>query len=99
MVFCASHVEKDSYILFYTKGGEDDDRCGDNLCYMLAPLSYLLHSGQLQEGYIQSALHPAGLFGHLLASYEFHHVQPHHILLSEPKVFYIHIQKSFYNHA
>lgn len=83
--FCALHIENDSSFLI--KGCEDDDRCGDNLCYMLAPLSYLLHPGQLQEGYIQPALHPAGLLGHLLVSYEFHHVQPHHILLPEPKVY------------
>lgn len=72
--------------LQFNKGCEDDDSGGDNLCNMLAALPHLLHSGELQQGHIQAALHPAGLFGHLLVSHEFHHVQPHHLLLSKPKV-------------
>lgn len=72
--------------LQFNKGCEDDDSGGDDLCNMLASLPHLLHPGELQQGHIQAALHPAGLFVHLLAGHEFHYVQPHHLLLSKPKV-------------
>ncbi|XP_050982223.1 substance-K receptor isoform X2 [Labeo rohita] len=39
-----------------------------------------------RKGHIQAALHPAGLFVHLLAGHEFYYVQPHHLLLSKPKI-------------
>ncbi len=80
--------EKKRFMPFlqFNKGSEDDDSGGDDLCNMLASLPHLLHPGELQQGHIQAALYPTGLFVHLLAGHEFHYVQPHHLLLSKPKV-------------
>lgn len=59
---------------------------GADLCHLLAALPPLLHPGQLPKGYLLPQVHPAGLPGTLLAGHELHHVQPHHLLLSEPQV-------------
>lgn len=86
IVLCVEGKKRFMPFLQFNKGCEDDDSGGDNLCNMLAALPHLLHSGELQQGHIQAALHPAGLFGYLLVGHEFHYVQPHHLLLSKPKV-------------
>lgn len=77
-------------------GGKDDDSGGGDVCHLLAALPHLLHPGQFQQGHLQATLHPTGLSGHLLAGHELHHVQPHHLLLSQPEVGVISISRNLY---
>ena len=64
-------------------GGEDDDHRGGDLRPLLAAVPRLLHRDGPHQVPEQVEVHPAGVPVSAVAGHELHHVQPHHLLLSE----------------
>ena len=73
------------FIIFWEGCKDDDDGCLDIHC-LLAPLSHLLHHGKHQSWDKLQPLHTGDILDDLLAGHVQLHVQPHDLLLHEPKV-------------
>ncbi len=65
---------------------DDDRRSGDFRC-LLATIPHLFHRLVALSESQSVTLHTGTLFGQLLVGYVQFHVQPHHLLLDEFKVF------------
>lgn len=71
---------------FFSPVCEDHGGGRDHFCRLLAALSHILHPGEFQGRHLPAEVHSAGLSHHLSACHELNNVQPHHLLLSQPKV-------------
>jgi len=78
-----SLVESSVFTVMSSSGGEDDDRCGGDLCPLLAALSRALHGDGSEQATDQAEVHPAGVSVRHVAGHELHRVQPRYLLLPQ----------------